>query len=88
MTALTVGTSRCRCAACGRSFGGVGGFDAHQRLTAGGGLRCLDPATVGLVISPDGWWARQAPVLHNGVGRHAATGGDDGRLAAPPTRGA
>ena len=29
MPELTVGSCRCRCAACGRFFGGVG---AHQRL--------------------------------------------------------
>ena len=34
-----------QCAACGRVFTGVTGFDRHRR-----GGRCLDPATIGLVL--------------------------------------
>ena len=48
MPTLTIGTGRCRCAACGRYFRGVGGFDTHQRLAEGGRLVCLDPATLGM----------------------------------------
>lgn len=89
--ALTVGTSRCRCGACGRSFGGVGAFDMHQRLPEDGTLRCLDPVTVGLALNPGGWWVRETPVLNNGVGQNAASGDKHGRRNAhgplPPVRG-
>jgi hypothetical protein len=50
------GTCRCgarwtgrrtaHCGACHRTFGGVGGFDAHRR----GGRGCLEPTTVGLEL--------------------------------------
>ena len=69
---LPVGTNRCRCTACGRSFGGVGGFDAHQRLHDGE-LTCLDPATLGMV-ERGGWWVRETPRLMNGVGREPTNG--------------
>lgn len=86
MPELTIGTARCCCASCGRFFGGVGGFDAHQRLGKNGALRCLDPETIGLVRNTDGWWVRAVPVLNNGVGRRASDGsGSDGRVVRPAT---
>ena len=78
---LTPGTGRCRCAACGRFFGGVGGFDVHQRLTGARSasvLVCLDPATLGLV-ERGGWWVRAVPAFANGVGQ----GGANGPAAVP-----
>ena len=57
---LPVGTCRCRCTACGRHFGGVGGFDAHQRDDVDGRTVCLDPATLGMVLS-GGYWVRPTP---------------------------
>lgn len=61
---IAVGTNRCRCGGCGRHFGGVTGFDAHQTLTATGDVVCHDPATRGLVVIESGgfaWWSRPAP---------------------------
>lgn len=43
---------------CGETFGGLSGFDAHQR-----GGRCLDPASVGLVLDEGGIWRAPAPVF-------------------------
>ena len=75
MTALTIGTGRCQCGACGAFFGGVGAFDLHQRLGKDGALRCLDPAMVGLTLNPGGWWVRRMPLLDNGVGQDATNAG-------------
>ena len=97
MPELTIGTGRCRCGACGAFFGGVSGFDRHQRLGRDGALRCLDPATVGLTLSPDGWWCQEAPALNCGVGQDATNAGvpafaavaapasTNGREPMPPT---
>ena len=57
---LPVGTNRCKCTACGRYFGGVGGFAAHQRDDADGRTVCLDPASLGMVAS-GGYWVRPTP---------------------------
>ena len=57
---LPPGTSRCKCTLCGRYFGGVGGFDLHQRDGEGGRTVCLDPATLGMVLS-GGYWVRPTP---------------------------
>ena len=73
MPELTVGTGRCRCAACGRSFGGVRAFDRHQRLTAGGRLVCREPSTLGMV-ERGGWWGQPVPAVASGVGRDGANG--------------
>jgi len=72
---LPHGTGRCRCAAYGRSFGGVGGFDAHQRPDGAGAVVCLDPAGPGMV-ERGGWWGRGVPWIVNGVGRDGANGAD------------
>jgi hypothetical protein len=50
------GTSKCLCWACRQLFGGVTGFERHQRRG-----KCLDPATVGLVLR-EGVWIR--PLEH------------------------
>lgn len=68
MPALTIGTRRCQCAACGEYFSSVHTFDRHQKLTGDRyrpTLVCLPPASVGLVMSEDGWWTG-AP-MPNGV---------------------
>jgi hypothetical protein len=39
------GRRTAHCAACHRTFGGVGGFDRHRR-----GGACLEPADVGLEL--------------------------------------
>ncbi len=78
MPTLSTGSARCQCPGCGEHFGGVGGFDAHQRLDAAGELRCLDPAAVGLVRTAAGWW----PVIANGVGP-GATGARTSTIPAP-----
>jgi hypothetical protein len=45
------GSSRCHCSACHRTFGGVGGFDAH-RVRDG----CVDPQAKAMVRNPQGVW--------------------------------
>jgi len=57
---LPVGTNRCRYTACGRCYGGVGGFVMHQRDGAAGQVVCLDPADLGLV-ERGGYWVRPRP---------------------------
>ena len=71
MPALRAGGGRCGCAACGRWFGAVGGFDARQRLGRDGTVACLDPAGLGMV-ERGGWWVRAAPRIADGVGRDGA----------------
>lgn len=69
---FTTGSVRCRCGGCGRHFGGVSAFDAHQRLTDAGDVLCIYPGTVGLTVMTDGrgaWWIRRLD------GAFAATGG-------------
>lgn len=66
---LPYGTNRCRCAGCGRYFGGADGFDRHRV-----NFRCLDPATMGLSLNMAGYWVRPAP-------RMAAVHGGRGKLA-------
>lgn len=52
--------ARCYHRACGRTFGGVGGFDRHIRLLSEPPwVVCLDPKAVGL-NEVDGIWVRQA----------------------------
>ena len=48
------GASSCHCAACCRTFAGLTSFERHQRLD--GGVRCLDPAGLGLVLDGRGVW--------------------------------
>lgn len=57
---LSIGGAQCLCRSCGRYFGGVHGFDLHRR-----GGRCVDPETVGLHLSSDGFYRQRPP---NGVG--------------------
>jgi hypothetical protein len=69
---LRPGSVRCRCGRCGRHFGGLRAFDAHQRLDDKGCVLCLHPADVGLVVKTDkmgAWWSQPAPTL--GTGRRA-----------------
>jgi len=42
---LPVGTNYCKCAACGRYFGGVRGFDLH-RVGPANARNCADPASL------------------------------------------
>jgi hypothetical protein len=64
---LPLGTNRCKCNACGRYFGGVGGFDLHQQDDGAGRTVCQDPATVvdrhgrRLLVEKKGYWVRDAP---------------------------
>lgn len=57
--ALTVGSAKCLCRACGRYFGGVHGFDMHRKSG-----RCIEPETVGLHLASDGFYRQPPP---NGV---------------------
>ena len=50
------GSARCVCRGCGDGFNSVTAFDKHQRLRTDGGTICLDPADLGMVRLPDGWW--------------------------------
>jgi hypothetical protein len=45
---------------CLRYFSGISAFDRHQRRDQEGNIRCLDPASVGL-IAAGGWWKQPAP---------------------------
>ncbi len=46
---------------CGRTFGGMTGFDWHLKwLDSAPWVECVDPATVGLT-EVDGVWVRKAP---------------------------
>lgn len=51
-TCLNPTTSQAHCPTCHRTFGGVGGFDAHRR----GGI-CRDPAEFGYELT-HGIWRR------------------------------
>ena len=49
------------CSGCHRDFGGVNGFDSHQRFDP---FRCLPPPYRGLHLTDDGGVAfRQAPPM-------------------------
>lgn len=66
---LPFGTNRCLCTGCGRYFGGVAGFDAHQTLGDDGRPICHDPAglmttkgeSLGYMLSDAGYWTRPIP---------------------------
>jgi len=54
----------CQCAECGRTFGGLTGFDAHRRDVVKDpyGWRCATDAELeakGMRLSVRGWWVRQ-----------------------------
>ncbi len=50
------------CSGCHETFGGVGGFDLHQKDRPDGrGVICAGPATLGLERSERGVWVRPAP---------------------------
>ena len=54
---------------CGRTFGGLFGFDRHIRLLdAYPWLECRDPAAVGMV-PVDGVWVRESPKSRMGPSR-------------------
>jgi hypothetical protein len=48
----------CQCSPCGREFTGLGAFDKHQDVdySRRPAVRCLDPASVGLVRQDQGRW--------------------------------
>lgn len=82
-TMLPVGTNRCQCAGCGRYFGGVSGFDAHQTISPTGDAVCADPASLtnskgeslGYVLTEAGYWIRPMPegiVFTRGVAENEA----------------
>jgi len=53
--------ARCTHRTCGRTFGGLTGFDRHLRwLDIAPWLECLDPTEVGL-SEADGVWVRPGP---------------------------
>lgn len=64
---LKKGTRFCKCSACGRYFGGVGGFDMH-RVGSWERRICLDPAAVldkhgrrKLWLNDRGYWVGDYP---------------------------
>lgn len=52
---LRPNTYHCRCPLCSRSFLDLTTFDAHQRVSATGDVRCLDPLDRGMVFA-GGFW--------------------------------
>jgi hypothetical protein len=91
---LPVGTNRCKCTACGRYFGGVGGFDLHQQDDGAGRTVCQDPATVvdqhgrRLLVEKKGYWVRDAPEAFAPGRLQAATGSVDSASEAVVVGGA
>lgn len=74
------GTRTAHCGQCHRTLSSITAFDRHQRGKPGGGVECLDPASVGLVPveKPYGvLWACPS----NGGGNPHARGGDGWVLA-------
>ncbi len=56
------------CSGCHRDFGGVTGFDSHQKFSP---FRCLPPPYKGLTQDADGVWRQERP----GVTKSGAFGG-------------
>jgi hypothetical protein len=59
-------TGWCRCSECGRTFGGLTGFDLHRRdiVRDPYDWRCAtDAELLALGLSPDGkgWWRQPGP---------------------------
>jgi hypothetical protein len=50
--------SACLCSPCGRQFTGLTAFDKHQEVDyrREPAVRCMDPATAGLVRQSSGRW--------------------------------
>jgi hypothetical protein len=48
-----------QCAACGRVFSTTSNFDKHRKGRHGIDRHCVDPATVGLLLSDSGLWRGQ-----------------------------
>lgn len=65
------------CAQCGEVFGGIRGFDLHQRPKPDGrGVWCDRPASVGLRRGRWGHWVRPAPNLRQGATPSRRAGGE------------
>lgn len=47
---------KAQCPACGEVFSRVSNFDKHRKGSHGIDRHCVDPATVGLVLSEKGLW--------------------------------
>lgn len=58
-----------QCTACGAIFGGRSGFTKHRT-----GVRCNNPADIGLTRADDGVWQLPTPVFREGVGVLDASG--------------
>ena len=80
---LPIGTNRCYCTGCGRYFGGVSAFDAHQTLGPDGRPICHDPASLtrkdgtslGYIVNDKGFWGQPMPegiVFSMGEGQNEA----------------
>jgi hypothetical protein len=52
-----------QCSGCGVIFGGVSGFAKHRT-----GMRCNNPADLGLARADDGVWQRPTPVFRDADG--------------------
>ena len=49
---------------CGRTFGGLSGFDRHLVWSdTPPFVSCTDPSRRGMVLTPDGMWVRPAPAV-------------------------
>jgi hypothetical protein len=71
--------ARCYHRVCGRTFGGVTGFDFHLRLLqVPPWVECVNPADVGLT-EVDGVWVRAVPPVGTPSGGVAALTGDPRR---------
>ena len=56
--------ARCWCSLCGRGFTALYGFDKHhvRRYGQRPPIVCVDPASVGLELKPNGCWGAPASV--------------------------
>jgi len=64
---------RCRCPSCNEVFSAASGFDKHRKGVHGESRHCVDPESVGMVISTRGdnsYWVTPLPDgVQFGLGR-------------------
>jgi hypothetical protein len=79
--------SACLCHPCGREFTGLTAFDRHQDVdyTRRPAVRCMDPASVGLVQGAHGRWGFPSDAASRArFGQMAAQRASAGMTGSPP----